>query len=203
MAQSQFNKKAARGFTLIEVMVAMVVLVIGLLSVAALFATAIHGTARTEYMTQAATLASEKIEDLDHYPSGDPHVAVVGGTTAGSITVDSNANVTSNGTTLPIYYFDEVFFSPTQGTVSESISQADSNGVLQYVTTTNQPNGILPPPTTATRAQLVAGTIYFKRRWVIEKDQPIAGLRRITVWVSLENLSVSPDVQFQMTIIRP
>ena len=203
MAQSQFNKHAVNGFTLAEVMVALVVLVIGLLSVAALFATTIKGTAGTEYMTQAATLATEKLEDLSHYASVDPHVAVTTGTTAGSITADTNASVTSSGNTLGIYYFDEVFFSPTQGTVSEGISQVNSSGTLQYITTQNQPNGIIPPPTTTTRAALVSGSIYFKRRWVIEKDQPIVGLRRITVWVSLENLSIAPDVQFQMSIIRP
>jgi prepilin-type N-terminal cleavage/methylation domain-containing protein len=203
MAQSQFNKQKASGFTLAEVMVALTVLAIGLLSVAALFATTIKGTAQTEYMTQAATLATEKLEDLSHYSSVDPHVAVTTGTSAGSITADTNASVTSNGNTLGIYYFDEVFFSPTQGTVSESISQVNASGTLQYTTTTNQPNGIVPPSTTATRATLISGAIYFKRRWVIEQNQPIAGLRRITVWVSLENLSIAPNVQFQMSIIRP
>jgi prepilin-type N-terminal cleavage/methylation domain-containing protein len=204
MAQSQFNKRVSSGFTLIEVAVALTVLAVGLLSVAGLFATAIKGTSRTEYMTQAATLASEKLEDLNHYPSGDPHVAVTSGTTAGDITTDSNATVTSNGSTQAIYYYDEVFFSPTQGTVSESISQTDPiTGNLQYATTTYQPNGTIVPGTTATRASLAGGAIIFKRRWVIEKDQPIAGVRRVTVWVSLENLSIAPDVQFQMSIIRP
>lgn len=204
MAQSQFSKKIAKGFTLIEVAVALTVLVIGLMSVAALFATAIKGTSRTEYMTQAATLASEKLEDLNHYPDTDPHVFTAAGATAGSITADTTASVTVSGTTTPIYYYDEVFFSPTQGSVSETSSQLDVNGNLQYSTTVNQPNGIVPPPQISTsRAALISGSIYFKRRWVIEQDQPIVGLKRITVWVSLENLSISPDVQFQMSILRP
>jgi prepilin-type N-terminal cleavage/methylation domain-containing protein len=205
MAQSQFSKKIAAGFTLIEVAVALTVLVVGLMSVAALFATAIKGTSRTEYMTQAATLASEKLEDLNHFPSStDPHVFVAAGGTAGSITTDTSANVTVGGVTTPIYYFDEVFFSPTQGSVSETVSGLDANGNVQYSTTVNQPNGIvIPNQLSSSRAALIAGSIYFKRRWVIEQDQPIAGLKRVTVWVSLENLSIAPDVQFQMSIIRP
>jgi prepilin-type N-terminal cleavage/methylation domain-containing protein len=204
MAQSKFSKKIEVGFTLIEVMVALTVLGVGLLSVAALFATAIKGTSRTEYMTQAATLASEKLEDLNHYAKGDPHIAVVTGTTAGSLTADLNATIDANGPPQAIYYWDEVFFSPTQGSVSESISQTDpTTGNLVYSTTTYLPNGTIAPVTTTTRPQLVSGSIYFKRRWVIEQDQPIAGLLRITVWVTLENQSIAPDVQFQMSIVRP
>jgi len=203
MAQSQFNKHQAKGFTLAEVMVALCVLAIGLLSVAALFATTIKGTAGTEYMTQAATLASEKLEDLSHFASKDPHMMVPNGVSAGSITADVNQNVIAGGTTYPIYYFDEVFFSPTQGSVSEGMSQTDASGNLTYSTIVNQPNGIVPPPTSSTRAQLAVNSVYFKRRWVIEQDQPIAGTQRITVWVSLENLSIAPNVQFQMTVVRP
>jgi hypothetical protein len=186
-------------------MVALCVLSVGLLSVAALFAATIKGTAGTEYMTQAATLASEKLEDLNHYPSSsDPHVYVAPGGTAGSITSDTTANVTISGVTTPIDYYDEVFFSPTQGTVSETSSGLDSSGNVQYSTTVNQPNGIVPPPQlSSSRAALIAGSIYFKRRWVIEQDQPIAGVKRVTVWVTLENLSIAPNVQFQMSIIRP
>jgi type IV pilus modification protein PilV len=205
MAQSQFNKQKASGFTLAEVMVALCVLAIGLLSVAALFAATIKGTAGTEYMTQAATLASEKLEDLNHYPSQtDPHVFVAAGGTAGSITSDTTANVTVSGATTPISYYDEVFFSPTQGSVSETSSGLDASGNVQYSTTVNQPNGIvLPNQLSSSRAALIAGAVYFKRRWVIEQDQPIAGVKRITVWVSLENLSIAPNVQFQMSIVRP
>ena len=204
MAQSQFSKQKASGFTLAEVMVALCVLAIGLLSVAALFAATIKGTAGTEYMTQAATLVSEKLEDLSHYSSHDPHVAVPNGVSSGSITADTNASIVTGGSTYAIYYYDEVFFSPTQGSVSEGISQTDpTTGNLTYTTTVNQPNGIIPAPTTSTRAQLVAGAVYFKRRWVIEQNQPVNGTQRITVWITLENLSISPNVQFQMSIVRP
>jgi prepilin-type N-terminal cleavage/methylation domain-containing protein len=205
MAQSQFIRKntVSKGFTLIEVMVALFILAVGLSSVAALLANVIGGTSRTEYMTQAATLASEKLEDLNRYPPGDPNVAVTTGVTAGSISADSSASVTSNGVTENVNYMDEVFFSPTMGAVSETISGLDGSGNASYTTTAYTPNGSIATVTTGNRASLTSGAIYFKRRWVIEANQPISGLRRITVYVFLENQSIAPNVSFQMTLVRP
>jgi len=205
MDQLRFNRKktAGSGFTLIEVVVALFILAVGLSSVAALLANIIGGTSRTEYMTQAATLTSEKLEDLNRYPPGDPNVAVTNGTIAGSITADTSASVTSNGVTETVNYMDEVFFSPTQGAVSETISGLDSSGNPSYTTTAYTPNGSITTSTTGNRASLTTGAIYFKRRWVIEANRPITGLRRITVFVFLENQSIAPNVSFQMTLVRP
>ena len=184
-------------------MVALIVLAIGLASVAALLAATVAGTATTEYMVQAASLATEKLEDLNRFPAGDPNVAVTAGNTAGSITADTSATVTSNATTENVNYYDEIFFSPTSGSVSETISGLDVNGNPQYTTTAQQPNGTISVSQTSSRAGLVNGAIYFKRRWVIEANQPINGLRRITVYVLLENGSVKPGVNFQMSMVRP
>jgi prepilin-type N-terminal cleavage/methylation domain-containing protein len=205
MDPSQFNRKnrTSRGFTMTEVAVALFVLAVGLASVAALLADAIGSTSRTEYMTQAATLASEKLEDLNRYPAGDPNVAVTSGTTAGSITADTSASVTSNGVTENVNYMDEVFYSPTEGAVSETLSGLDTNGNPSYTTTSYTPNGSIATATTGNRASLTSGAIYFKRRWVIEANEPVSGLRRITVYVFLENQSVAPNVSFQMSLVRP
>ena len=53
-----------RGFSLIEVMVAMVILTIGLLGVAGLQSTAITGNQHGNTMMQATTLAEETIEQI-------------------------------------------------------------------------------------------------------------------------------------------
>jgi Tfp pilus assembly protein PilV len=184
-------------------MVALIVLAIGLASVAALLAQTVAGTSTTEYMTQAASLATEKLEDLNRFPAGDPNVAVIGATTAGSITADTSATVTSNGQTENVDYFDEIFFSPTTGSVSETVSGLDANGNPQYTTTAQQPNGKMVVSQSASRTALINGAIYFKRRWIIEANQPINGLRRVTVYVFLENQSVTPGVSFQMSMVRP
>jgi prepilin-type N-terminal cleavage/methylation domain-containing protein len=220
MAQFQFNKekiaraeklstrKYIRGFTLTEVMVALFVLAVGLSSVAALLASTVKSTSSTEYMMQAATLTSEKLEDLNRFPEGDPNVAVTSGSTAGDITTDTSANVTSSSVTELVDYYDEVFVSPTAGSLSETISGLDGSGNVQYTTTAQQPNGTVTVTQSSTRANLINGTIYFKRRWVIESNPTIngvqiAGVRRITVYVFLENQSVSGNIGFQMSLVRP
>jgi hypothetical protein len=48
----------------------------------------------------------------------------------------------------------------------------------------------------------------FHRRWLIEQDPVVNGVtltgsRRITVLVTLSNLSVRPAVNFQMSTVRP
>jgi hypothetical protein len=62
-------------------------------------------TARSRYMSLAATLASEKLEDLNRWPANDPDVAVTSGSTAGSLTSDIVQSVTVNGSTNDVNYY--------------------------------------------------------------------------------------------------
>nr|HDO80263.1 prepilin-type N-terminal cleavage/methylation domain-containing protein [Candidatus Bathyarchaeota archaeon] len=74
-----------RGFSLLEVMIAFVILAIGLLGLAALQVTAIRGNAFSSGMTFATMLAQQKLEELKGLPftdqklsptaayDGDPH----------------------------------------------------------------------------------------------------------------------------------
>ncbi len=195
-------------------MVALFVLAVGLASVAALLAQTISGTSGTEYMTQAATLASEKLEDLNRYPSdgaggGDPNICVPSGATAGSLTADTSASVACNNpTAVTVNYYDDVYFSPTAGSISETVSGLDASGNPQYTTTTQLPNGTVTVTQTSSNANLTSGTIGFERRWIIELNPTINGtqlngVRRITVYVYLMNKSVAPNVSFQMSMVRP
>ncbi len=88
---SQGGAKNSRGFTIIEVLVSAFILGVGLTAVAGLVGSILAGTTTSEQMTQAATLATEKLEDLNRYPATDPNVAVTSGTSAGSLTSDSSA----------------------------------------------------------------------------------------------------------------
>src|SRR5579863_5722593 len=105
-----FRKKiVSTGFSLLETMVAVLVLAIGLLAVAALTAKMVGGTSQSHYMSLAADLASEKLEDLNRWPSFDPNVYVASGSTAGSLTSDTSANVTSGGIGPELVnYYDDV-----------------------------------------------------------------------------------------------
>jgi Tfp pilus assembly protein PilV len=190
MDQSLYSKQHSRGFTLLEVLVATVVLIVGLVGVAGLIGSTLGGTARSGYMNQAATLATEKLEDLSRYPSADPTIAAGGGLTSDT--------VTSN-----VPYYDEVYFSPSQGAIEETVGSLDGSGNTQYQTVTYTPNGQINTSAATSSGPSTAGQTAYKRRWIIEANAPVTGVRRITVLVSLEGSLIQPPVSFQMSTVRP
>ena len=107
------RKKAPwRGFTLIEVLVAVTVFAVGLVSLGSLATMTLNGTAASRYRGMATTFASEKLEDLNRWPTWDPHVCVASGSTVGSLTSDVQAaSVTCNGITDTVDYYDDVAIS--------------------------------------------------------------------------------------------
>ena len=60
------------GFTMIEVMIAIVVLSVGLLGIASMQLTAVKDNAGANRLTESATLAQDKIEELMGLPFNDP-----------------------------------------------------------------------------------------------------------------------------------
>ena len=193
---------------MLELAISIAILMVGLVGVASMFGRIWGSTSYSEYMIQASTLASEKLEDLNRYPTGDPDVVVTAGnTTAGSLTANTDASVTSNSVTDTVDYFDEVFMDPSAGSISETVATGTSPSYT-YTTTTHNPNGTI---TTTTATSLTADTtnaIQFERRWLIEKSPTIGGtvmtnMRRITVLVTVMNASIQPPVVFQLSVVRP
>ena len=78
-----------KGFTLIEVLVAMVVFSLALLGLGKMHLTAIQVNAAASRLTQATTLAQDKVERLLAMPYNDPLLADT--TAPGSITSYPNA----------------------------------------------------------------------------------------------------------------
>ncbi len=183
-----------------EVVIAIVVLTIGLVSMAGLVAQTISGTEKSRFMGQASTLASEKLEDLNRWPTTSPYVAAGGSLTADTVT----------GT---INYYDDVVFGTAGGQVSETVGTTTA-GVTTYVTTAHSPNGTITT-TSGTTAPVVTGQTAFHRRWIIETSPvvngitlapvaPLTGPRRVTVLVSLTNQEKGGvPVTFQMSLLRP
>jgi len=65
-----------RGITLVEVPIAMAILAFGLLAMAPMFTGAVRTNASSNQLTNANTLAREKMEELTGFPSTDPRLAV-------------------------------------------------------------------------------------------------------------------------------
>jgi prepilin-type N-terminal cleavage/methylation domain-containing protein len=189
MLKKHSRNQHSRGFTLVEVLVATVILLIGVVSVAGVIGGTLGGTSRSGYMNQAATLATEKLEDLNRYPSADPDVAAGGSLTADSI-----------NSSIP--YYDEIFFSPSQGAMSETVGTVVA-GATQYQTISYTPDGLITTTAATAAGPSTAGQLAYKRRWIIEQDQPVVGVRRVTVLVTLENSTLKPPVTFQMSTVRP
>jgi Tfp pilus assembly protein PilV len=189
--QPRLKQQQSRGFTIVEVVVASFILIVGIVAVAGVVGSTLGNTARSEYMTQAATLATEKLEDLNRFPQSDANVTVTNGVSAGSLTADTAG------------YFDEVYFSPALGAIVETTTGLDANGNLQYTTTNYTPDGQMSPPVNTSSAPSSAGSTVFDRRWIIEQDQPVVGVRRVTVLVTLLNQTAASAVKFQMSMVRP
>ena len=198
---SHHKKRSQRGFSIIELLAAIIILAVGLLGIAALMSQMNVGTAESRYMSTEAMLASEKLEDLNRYPSNDPSVAAPGGV-AGSLTADQSQSVTVGAVIENVDYFDTVQLSSGNGSISEVVTGTDAGGAPTYTTITHRPDGTVTS-TTANGAPPAptSDMLAYKRRWVIEQDVPVTGVRRVTVLISLQ--SVPNQTTFQTSMVRP
>lgn len=209
-------------------MVAIVVLTIGLMSSAMLMANVYRYTVRSRYMALASQLASEELEDLSRWPNNtnanppyiDPHIAVptgsstcgiTGETCIGSLTADTGPQTFPDGSGGNTYvsYYDSVGLATQNGVMSETYKMPCTgapDGTGNYVTVTYSPDGRTPNSNSNPApcfANPPSAGMTFGRRWVIEQDQPVVGVRRITVLVTLQDLTIQPPVTFQMSMVRP
>ena len=198
------NPRRESGFTLLETILSMVILTVGMLALASLFAKTTLTSNMSRYMSTQSLLASEKLDDLNRLSGKSPvppEIAVPGGGTAGSLTADTSAVVTS-GVTQNVDYFDTVQISAGNTGVSETFTGLNGGGATTYTTVTHSPNGTVNTGAATTVAPVPPpDAINFKRRWVIEQDVPVVGVRRITVLVTV--MDVPNAVPFQMSMVRP
>jgi prepilin-type N-terminal cleavage/methylation domain-containing protein len=221
-----------RGFTLLETIVALLVLTVGVVATAFVAARSLSTSRQSKFMALATELASEKLEDLSRWDFNDPNVCVQSGDTSeGSITPPPAApaplkSITCPGgaTAMSVAYYDLVSVdtpigttdcsNPTYGCFSEAVYGTDGtlNGENGYTVTSHSPDGtvtVTPPSGTAPSIPVT-----FDRRWLIEASPVVNGLtitgaRRVTVLVTLldtslyQATSVYVPVTFQMSIVRP
>ena len=105
-------------------------------------------------------------------------------------------------------YYDNVYISDSNtsagvqtGAVTETVLGLVS-GAETYTTLTHNPNGMLSQTQSASPPAAIPNAIAFHRRWVIEMDQPVTGVKRITVLVTLTNQYIKPPVSYQMSMVR-
>ena len=130
-------------------------------ALAALVAQSLGGTDRARYLSTATTLASEKLEDLNHWSASAPQVVA-----GGSLTADTSAS--------SIDYYDDVDLSNTSGQVSESI--ATPTGLhFTYTNIIHNATGYMNTTATTTPPS-TSGVMDFHRRWLIEASPTVNGV---------------------------
>ncbi len=214
--------RAARGFTLIEILIAMAILVIGVSAMAALAAVMLTRGRQSRYINIAEALASEKLEDLNRYDMAAPQICVqTGDTSEGSLATQLTSNITCPGaaSAASVSYFDFVSIdfvtsSDCANASNGCFAETVYNGTTaQYLTTYHSPDGVIPGgvgglPVTSSTAPTNMTT--YVRTWQIEANpllgasglNTVSGTRRITVLVTNTDKSVKPPVTFQMSLVR-
>jgi prepilin-type N-terminal cleavage/methylation domain-containing protein len=191
MEMSQSLRKAVkasrqRGFTLIETMVSILILTIGLVGTAALMSNSVNMGAHARYVSTAALLASEKMEDLDRFPDNDPNLAA-----GGSLTADITG------------YSDSVQISTANGNINEVTT---ANGVTTLYT--QKPDGTVVITSGAGLPAATSDMLTYDRRWLITANPTvganvITGAVQITVLVTLTNQALKPVVTYQTSLVHP
>jgi len=187
------------------------VLTVGVISVAALSGTMMTTGNRSKYLSLEATLASEKLEDLNHWSANATQVCVpTGSTSVGSLSSDILQTTTCPlGASASIAYYDDVNInfsnsssdcvSSLGGCFAETVASQVS-GTTQYTTTYHSPDGTVTTASTTTAPT----NMTFHRRWIIESNTPVNGVRRMTVLVTISSANISPfSPTFQMSLVRP
>ena len=191
MEISQSLRKAVkasrqRGFTLIETMVSILILTIGLVGTAALMSNSVNMGAHARYVSTAALLASEKMEDLDRFPDNDPNL-----TPGGSL----GADITG--------YSDSVQISSANGNINEVTT---ANGVTTLYT--QKPDGTVVVTSGGALPAATPDMLTYDRRWLIAPNPTvgpnvITGAVQITVLVTLTNQALKPAVTYQTSLVHP
>jgi prepilin-type N-terminal cleavage/methylation domain-containing protein len=194
------------GFSILELMVAMMVLLIGFMTMMQLIATSVVVNQRSTNLSSLTQLAAEKVEQLRAESLGDPDFGVAGNpqfasataTSLGSLTTDDTETLPdSSGNSHTVSFYDYITINGRDGSITR-VEGLDDTG--RYQTVVRSLGGV----TTTSASRYAPTTKTYVRRWKIEpytninNNQVMAGAYRITVNLSLP--SVTGSVSFRPMI---
>lgn len=178
------DSRSAAGFTMIEAVIAMMVTVVGLVSIAGMFTLAMKTNASSRNFTTATTFAQDKLEHLGAAsfqrlvdPARmTPNPASRGADDAfvvGSIEHDA---VAGDGS----FYFDKIIIAGRDDVEPEgTVTVVNPNGTAE----TRRPDG-----TITTGNPFGEGRVTYSRRWLImSSNEENAADRRLTIAVRVKS----------------
>jgi type II secretory pathway pseudopilin PulG len=180
----RINDQSAAGFTLIEAVIAMMVTVVGLISIAGMFTMAMKTNASSRNFTTATTFAQDKLELLGaasfqrlvdparmtanpaRHGSDDAYIV-------GSIEYDASANDGS-------YYFDKIIIAGRDDVAPEgTVTVVNPNGTAE----TRRPDGSV-----SAGNPFGEDRVTYSRRWVImSSSEQNPADRRLTIAVRVKS----------------
>lgn len=182
--RARIDGRSSAGFTLIEAVIAMMVTVVGLVSIAGMFTLAMKTNASSRNFTTATTFAQDKLEQLGAasfqrlvdpsrmtanpgaHGADDAYIV-------GSIEYDASA---SDGS----YYFDKIIIAGRDDVEPEgTVTVVSANGAAE----TRRPDG-----TIAAGNPFGEDRVTYSRRWVImSSSEPNPADRRLTIAVRVKS----------------
>jgi len=170
---------AQRGLTLIEVLVALSILALVVLALAPLFTMSIRSNASSMHLTNANTLAREKLEELSGYPRNDPRLTVSSGSNAAAPAGVTIAGATIDTTNTFLVNDLPTWYQPSTGATSTAATSPGAGWFLFPYTrtyTVEQFDGTLTNRITAPNAYVVKLITVTVR----PTQGPFPGLRQTT-----------------------
>jgi len=187
-----------RGLTLVEVPIAMTILGFGLLAMVPMFTGAVRTNASSMQLTNANTLAREKMEELTGFPSTDTRLAVPAGANAtgptGTSTTGTGSVVIENtvcNNDLPKFY------KPSTGATSTALTSPGVGWYLFPYTRTYTVEQFQGDLTTRVMTPVLpAVPLYGVKLLTVSvrpSSGPLPGLRQTTQSVYLRYRDASPN----------
>jgi len=182
--EARINDNSAAGFTLIEAVIAMMVTVIGLISIAGMFTLAMKTNASSRNFTTATTFAQDKLEllgaasfqrlvDPSRMTANPARHGPYDAYIVGSIEYDASA---SDGS----YYFDKIIIAGRDDVAPEgTVTVVNPNGTAE----TRRPDG-----TVSAGNPFGEDRVTYSRRWVImSSSEQNPADRRLTIAVRVKS----------------
>jgi Tfp pilus assembly protein PilV len=182
-----------RGLTIIEVPIALTMLAFGLLAMAPVFTGAVRTNASSNQMTNANTLAREKMEELIGFPSTDPRLAVANTANAA---VPTGTSTTGAGSIVAVNTFCNNdlprWYKPSTGATSNA---ATSPGPAWFLFPYSRTYTVEQFRDDLTTRVVAPGTYGVKLLTVVVRPTsgPFPGLRQTTQSVYVRFRDASPN----------